>query len=68
MNENSIVFSTKFTQSIYRKYERTKEAISGFQENEDALKITVQDLGGKLKKAEDRYDLLKSHAESKLGQ
>jgi hypothetical protein len=53
---------------VHRKYERTKEVITEFKRNEDRLKVAVHDLGGKTRKAEDRYELLKSHAESKLSE
>ncbi|XP_059083460.1 transforming acidic coiled-coil-containing protein 3-like isoform X1 [Tigriopus californicus] len=53
---------------VHRKYERTKEVISGFKQNEDSLKSKVSDLGAKLKRSEDRYDLLRNHAESKLAE
>ena len=49
-----------------RKYERTKEVISGFKHNEDQLKAQVHEMNAKLQKGDDRYQRLKSHAESKL--
>jgi len=51
---------------LHRKYERTKEVIAGFKTNEDVLKRTVAELTSRYKKGEDKYDLLKTHAESKL--
>jgi len=51
---------------LHRKYERTREVVGGFKSNEDMLKTTVQDLSIRNKKAEERYELLKSHAETKL--
>lgn len=51
-----------------RKYERTKEVISGFKQNEDSLKAKVSDLSSKLKRSEEKYDLLRNHAESKLAE
>lgn len=53
---------------VHRKYERTKEVISDFKRNEDSLKAIVEDTEAKLKKSEDRFELLKSHAESKLAE
>ena len=53
---------------VHRKYERTKEVISDFKRNEDALKVAAADMEAKKRKAEDRYELLKSHAESKLAE
>eukprot|EP00092_Neocalanus_flemingeri_P035827 GFUD01039007.1.p1 GENE.GFUD01039007.1~~GFUD01039007.1.p1 ORF type:complete len:2150 (+),score=757.42 GFUD01039007.1:317-6766(+) len=53
---------------LHRKYERTKEVVAGFKTNEDVLKATVEDLSRRYKKGEDRYELLKSHAETKLNE
>ena len=52
----------------HRKYERTKEIIGEFKKNEDILKEQVKDISEKLKKSEDRFELLKSHAEGKLNE
>ena len=51
-----------------RKYERTKEIITGFKKNEDDLKKTVSDLANKVQKGEERFEILKSHAEEKLNE
>ena len=51
---------------LHRKYERTKEVITVFKSNEDVLKTTVTGLCDRFKKGEERYDLLKTHAETKL--
>lgn len=51
---------------VHRKYERTKQVLEGFKSNEDQLKKYVDEYKGKLKKSEQKYDLLKSHAEEKL--
>merc|ERR1711963_64690 len=51
---------------VHRKYERTKEIITGFKKNEDDLKHTVSDLANKVQKGEERFEILKSHAEEKL--
>ena len=40
--------------------------ISGFKHNEDQLKAQVHEMNAKLQKGDDRYQRLKSHAESKL--
>ena len=53
---------------IFRKYERTKEIITGFKKNEDDLKHTVADLASKVQKGEERFEILKSHAEEKLNE
>jgi hypothetical protein len=52
--------------NILRKYERTKEIISSFKKNEDDLKALVTQLASRLKKSEERFEVLKSHAEEKL--
>ena len=49
-----------------RKYERTKEVIAGFKKNEDSLKARVAEDSAKLKKSEQRFEALKTHAEEKL--
>ena len=51
---------------MHKKYERTREAIGEFKCNEDSLKAAYSDVDRRLKKSEDRFELLKSHAESKL--
>ena len=51
---------------LHRKYERTKEVIAGFKSNEDVLKASLEDLTTKYRKEEDRYEVLRSHAETKL--
>ena len=69
---------------LHRKYERTKEVVAGFKSNEDILKRTVEDLTVRLdtnqlawslneklsryKKGEERYEMLKEHAETKLSE
>merc|ERR1719450_743795 len=53
---------------LQRKYERTKEVINAFKSNEDVLKSNVTDLVNRFKKGEERYDVLKTHAETKLGE
>merc|ERR1712113_445294 len=51
---------------LRRKYERTKEVIAGFKSNEDVLKASLEDLTSKYKKEEERFEVLRSHAELKL--
>ena len=51
---------------LHRKYERTKEEIAGFKSNEDVLKASLEDLTSKYKKEEERFEVLRSHAELKL--
>ena len=51
---------------VHRKYERTKQVVEGFKKNEEQLKLCVEDYKDKLKKADQKYNLLKAHAEDKL--
>jgi hypothetical protein len=51
---------------VHRKYERTKQVVDGFKSNEDQLKKHVEDYKAKLSKSEQRYEILKQHAEDKL--
>jgi len=51
---------------VHRKYERTKQVVEGFKTNEEQLKKHVDDYKGKLHKSEQRYEILKKHAEDKL--
>jgi len=51
---------------VHRKYERTKQVVEGFKKNEEQLKNYVEDYKIKLKKQDQRYELLKAHAEEKL--
>ena len=61
-------FYVKSISFFFRKYERTKEIITGFKKNEDDLKNTVSDLANKVQKGEERFEILKSHAEEKLNE
>eukprot|EP00096_Caligus_rogercresseyi_P011229 TRINITY_DN4352_c0_g1_i1.p1 TRINITY_DN4352_c0_g1~~TRINITY_DN4352_c0_g1_i1.p1 ORF type:complete len:392 (-),score=194.50 TRINITY_DN4352_c0_g1_i1:1291-2466(-) len=51
---------------VHRKYERSKQVVEGFKQNEDALKRYLDEYKIKLKKQEQKYDLLKTHAEETL--
>ena len=51
---------------MHKKYERTKEVINALKSNEDNLKANVTNLSSRFKKGEERYDLLKTHVETKL--
>lgn len=51
---------------VHRKYERTKQVVEGFKKNEEQLKNYVEEYKVKLKKQDQKYDLLKAHAEEKL--
>ena len=54
--------------SFNRKYERNKEVIASFKKNEDNLKVHVADLASKNRKAEERFEVLKAHAEDKINE
>ena len=49
---------------LHRKYERTKEVIAGFKSNEDVLKSSLDDLTNKYQREEERFEVLKTHAET----
>ena len=51
---------------LHRKYERTKEVIAGFKSNEDLLKSSLAELTSKYQKEEERFEVLKVHAETRL--
>lgn len=53
---------------VHRKYERMKEVISDFKKNEDELKSVVKDYSTRMHRAEEKYTLLKNHAESKINE
>ncbi|XP_042316406.1 transforming acidic coiled-coil-containing protein 3 isoform X2 [Sceloporus undulatus] len=53
---------------LFKRFEKQKEAIEGFQRNEEALKKCVEDYLARIKKEEQRYQALKAHAEEKLCQ
>ena len=45
-----------------------REVITAFKANEDQLKATVEDLTIRKRKADERYELLRAEAESKLSE
>ncbi|TRY76380.1 hypothetical protein TCAL_03841 [Tigriopus californicus] len=51
---------------VHRKYERTKQVVEGFRQNEETLKTCVDDYQQKLRKQDQKYELLKNHAEDTL--
>merc|ERR1719516_452184 len=51
---------------VHRKYERTKQVVEGFKKNEEQLKSYVEEYKSKLSKQDQKYQLLKAHAEDKL--
>jgi Transforming acidic coiled-coil-containing protein (TACC), C-terminal len=53
---------------LFRRYERTKEVIGGFKQNEDMLKSSLELVTNKYRHAEERFEHLRAHAESKLAE
>ncbi|XP_013921031.1 PREDICTED: transforming acidic coiled-coil-containing protein 3-like [Thamnophis sirtalis] len=53
---------------FFNRFTKQKEAIEGFQKNEETLKKCVVDYLERIKKEEQRYQALKAHAEEKLDQ
>eukprot|EP00095_Tigriopus_kingsejongensis_P008046 snap_masked-scaffold201_size263271-processed-gene-1.11 protein:Tk08046 transcript:snap_masked-scaffold201_size263271-processed-gene-1.11-mRNA-1 annotation:"transforming acidic coiled-coil-containing protein 3-like" len=51
---------------VHRKYERTKQVVEGFKQNEDTLKVRLEEFQTQLRKQDQKYELLKSHAEDTL--
>lgn len=51
---------------VHRKYERTKQVVEGFKKNEEQLKAYVEEYQSKLSKQDQKYQMLKDHAEEKL--
>merc|ERR1711915_976241 len=51
---------------VHRKYERTKQVVEGFKKNEEQLKKCVDEYKEKLSRQDQKYQLLKEHAEEKL--
>lgn len=51
---------------LLQKYERCKNVIQGYRENEVTLREQVQMLEETLQKNEDKYESLKAHAKSQL--
>ncbi|KAL7983968.1 hypothetical protein Chor_004508, partial [Crotalus horridus] len=58
---------TSFSE-FFNRFKKQKEAIEGFQKNEETLKKCVEDYLERIKKEEQRYQALKAHAEEKLDQ
>ena len=61
MNNVEAAFS-----DVHRKYERTKQVVEGFKKNEEQLKQCVEDYKEKLRMSDQKYSMLKHHAEEKL--
>ena len=51
---------------VHRKYERTKQVVEGFKQNEETLKKVIDEYQVKLTKQDQKYELLKAHAEDTL--
>ena len=51
---------------VHRKYERTKQVVEGFKKNEEQLKQFVEEYKEKLRMSDQKYNMLKTHAEEKL--
>uniref|UniRef100_S4RDX7 Transforming acidic coiled-coil-containing protein C-terminal domain-containing protein n=1 Tax=Petromyzon marinus TaxID=7757 RepID=S4RDX7_PETMA len=51
---------------LFRRYEKMKEVLEGYQKNEEVLKKCAQDALTRVKKEDQRYQALKAHAEEKL--
>lgn len=51
---------------LYKRYEKLKEAVDGYEKNEKTLKNYAEELLTRFKKEEQRYKALKAHAEEKL--
>lgn len=52
--------------SYYRKYERSKVVIEGFKKNEEVLRASLAEYEATIRKQEQKYDMLKSHAMAQL--
>ncbi|XP_058242644.1 transforming acidic coiled-coil-containing protein 3 [Hemibagrus wyckioides] len=53
---------------VVKRLDRRKEVIEGFKKNEETLKQCAQSYLAKLQKEEQRYQMLKAHAEEKIDQ
>ncbi|XP_038070918.1 transforming acidic coiled-coil-containing protein 3-like isoform X1 [Patiria miniata] len=51
---------------LHRRYEKLKQTVESYKKNEEVLKKCVADYQAKLKKQEQRYQTLKTHAEEKI--
>jgi transforming acidic coiled-coil-containing protein 3 len=50
----------------YRKYERSKAVIEGLKKNEEVLRASLAEYESTIRKQEQKYDMLKSHAMAQL--
>ncbi|XP_066996608.2 uro-adherence factor A isoform X2 [Anabrus simplex] len=51
---------------VHQKYEKSKQVIQGFVKNEEALRASLAEYESTIKKQEQKYDALKSHAMAQL--
>ncbi|XP_058267507.1 transforming acidic coiled-coil-containing protein 1 isoform X4 [Hemibagrus wyckioides] len=51
---------------LFRRYENMKTVLEGFKKNEEVLKKCAQEYLARIKQEEQRYNVLKIHAEEKL--
>ncbi|KFO25704.1 transforming acidic coiled-coil-containing protein 3 isoform X2 [Fukomys damarensis] len=51
---------------LYKRFEKQKKVIEGYQKNEESLKKCVEDYITRVEKEAQRYQALKAHAEEKL--
>ncbi|KAK3550132.1 hypothetical protein QTP86_021063 [Hemibagrus guttatus] len=51
---------------LFRRYENLKTVLEGFKKNEEVLKKCAQEYLARIKQEEQRYNVLKIHAEEKL--
>ncbi|PSN44346.1 hypothetical protein C0J52_11097 [Blattella germanica] len=51
---------------LHKKYERSKTVIEGFKKNEEVLRASLAEYEATIRKQEQKYDVLKSHAMAQL--
>ncbi|KAM4540609.1 transforming acidic coiled-coil-containing protein 3 [Fundulus diaphanus] len=51
---------------LFKRLEKYKEVVEGYKKNEETLKACAQDYLARIKKGEQRYQMLKAHAEEKI--
>ncbi|XP_029983241.1 LOW QUALITY PROTEIN: transforming acidic coiled-coil-containing protein 3 [Sphaeramia orbicularis] len=52
---------------LFKRLEKYKGVVEGYKKNEETLKACAQDYLARIKKEEQRYQMLKVHAEEKIG-
>ncbi|XP_033980828.1 transforming acidic coiled-coil-containing protein 3 isoform X2 [Trematomus bernacchii] len=53
---------------LFKRLDKYKDVIEGFKKNEETLKACARDYLERIRKEEQRYKTLKTHAEEKIGQ